>query len=823
MAKRCLIILCFLLIECLSKPALQPLQIKFDYSHLNIEDLYIKKIMKMEFAKIVNNFQKLFSIKPSVSFLYKKNKKNYERILQCETNDLELKYEKSSITKNTELLIFPRVKIKSKPNIKNNPIVTKCIQKGGNSVVIILDFVYKSINSMKNLIQLNLKNKQYQWLTIKYILSAIGFNKNNFKEKKIINNILYKDKKLLKQSSLFKSYEKFQLLSNMTINKKVNTNDKYIDHWPNFAHFNDIMREKITPKINIPSITEMTLNAMNSLGYNVNPCELVLYNNKCYRPNQKCFNAFDYENYYLHYTLDNNKKRWICYYKTEEHFKKKQCSKDYGVILSNEEIFKIKLIDYARKKDFQNLVLLKPAPTCPKPHPRTVYFMSVKTKEDPYQYKYIDRAEEVTIKDPNFFVITNTFAISYNIKSLTAIYNNVLANNYKAWNFNYLWKVVETRFSDEVHLKENKYQLIGNFPKDNTYKDGLNRFYNKQKSKFPKDYNYIPETYLFPDQKDEILKKFKNYKYDPNDAWLFKPARNSFGRGIYVLNNYTDIKKAKQQQFLISRYVMNPLLIKGKKFDMRAYVLVTGMDPLKIYFYRDGYLKLTVKNFTLDHKYLNDGCVHITTSDTNLECFGGKEYKYDINIYDANSNFYSYVYFERYCAKHGINFTDIMEQFKDIFVKTFISLNSNFLDLVKQRKMLDRNLYQLYGLDLIVDNNNKVYLLELNRNPSMRNGHAVCDYMYDNIIADILNIVGIVPFSHNETQQPFDKNVYQYEDKIEEIVDDSLCEFGRPRGMFELVYPLKNNIEKYKKFYDKVRPATKLLWDKLLKSNGEYD
>ena len=105
----------------------------------------------------------------------------------------------------------------------------------------------------------------------------------------------------------------------------------------------------------------------------------------------------------------------------------------------------------------------------------------------------------------------------------------------------------------------------------------------------------------------------------------------------------------------------------------------------------------------------------------------------------------------------------------------------------------------------------------------MRDGHGVCDYMYDNIITDILNIVGIVPFNHNETQQTFDKDVYVYDDEMEEIVDDCLCEFGRPRGMFELIYPLKNNILKYKKFYEKVLPESQLLWDKLLKSNGEYN
>ena len=206
-----------------------------------------------------------------------------------------------------------------------------------------------------------------------------------------------------------------------------------------------------------------------------------------------------------------------------------------------------------------------------------------------------------------------------------------------------------------------------------------------------------------------------------------------------------------------------------------------------------------------------------------MECFDGKEYKYDIDIYDEKSHFYSYLQFERYCNKNGINYTDIMEQMKDIFVKTFISLDSNFLELIKRRNNIDRNLFQLYGLDLIIDDNYKVHLLELNRNPTMRNGHAVCEYMYDSLITDILNIIGIVPFNHNETQQPLDKDIYQYDDEIEEIVDDCLCEFGRPRGMFDLVYPLKNNVNKYKKFYERVLPESQLLWDKLLASNGEYD
>ena len=36
------------------------------------------------------------------------------------------------------------------------------------------------------------------------------------------------------------------------------------------------------------------------------------------------------------------------------------------------------------------------------------------------------------------------------------------------------------------------------------------------------------------------------------------------------------------------RYISNPYLIRGSKFDLRVYVYVTSYDPLRIYIFRDG-------------------------------------------------------------------------------------------------------------------------------------------------------------------------------------------------------------------------------------------
>ena len=299
----------------------------------------------------------------------------------------------------------------------------------------------------------------------------------------------------------------------------------------------------------------------------------------------------------------------------------------------------------------------------------------------------LENTEEVEIKNPNYFIITNADPIFYDVKYFTANYNGVFANSINNWNFNYFWKYQFVKpYIQDSNLYKNKYQYVGQFPDAHTYKDGLTQFFQKFKKKFPKDYDYLPESFIYPSQKKLIDSKFHSYIYDPKDVWLFKPARSLCAQGIQILEDYQQIKKAKYKYYLISRYIMNPMLIKNKKFDMRAYVLVTGMNPLKVYFYRDGYLKIPVNNYTLEYSHIRDGCVHITTSDTK-----GKEYKYDTDIYDENSNFWSYLFFERYCQRYGINYTDIIEQIKDISIKTFLSLKDDFEPITKKFHFPDRN------------------------------------------------------------------------------------------------------------------------------------
>jgi len=97
--------------------------------------------------------------------------------------------------------------------------------------------------------------------------------------------------------------------------------------------------------------------------------------------------------------------------------------------------------------------------------------------------------------------------------------------------------------------------------------------------------------------------------YKEKGIWIVKPVSLSRGRGIFLINHVSSVFFLLQDMFfrqvilslkikpdqiplddnlVVSKYIPNPLLVEGFKFDIRLYVAVTSFDPLVFYLYEEG-------------------------------------------------------------------------------------------------------------------------------------------------------------------------------------------------------------------------------------------
>ena len=134
-------------------------------------------------------------------------------------------------------------------------------------------------------------------------------------------------------------------------------------------------------------------------------------------------------------------------------------------------------------------------------------------------------------------------------------------------------------------------------------------------------YDFFPGTYVLPADYGLFVEEFKNHP--TGTIWIMKPTGSAQGKGIFLfskLQQINDWKKdhnwkegnAQAANYVVQRYIHNPQLIGGKKFDLRLYVLVTSYNPLVVYMYRSGFARFSSFRYNTNHKNLGDTFVHLT-------------------------------------------------------------------------------------------------------------------------------------------------------------------------------------------------------------------
>lgn len=687
---------------------------------------------------------------------------------------------------------------------------------------------------------------EFRWRVIQKVFQFLGMTPHHLSWDSV--RINYKN--FPGPFNYYETFKKYNRL--MGIKRSLNAsppnykfaNDTVHKNWQRTMGLNDIFygwRQGNFQRSAIGEISAHVFEDTNYQNFKLSRYDFFKINKICLRLDKNCLRNDQLVFKYLYdYSFDTDEEYFMYYMNTYQSYKNNKCSKYYGELLSKEFMdaneltlnYDISPEYYTNNKKFamkkkggypaensfytqQSVYLINPSKKCPKKHPRTVFFVNTYNKKSYSQLK--KELKKNLDLDLDHEIITNPkYFLSYSLTAEREIFAEVmLQNNFLPRNLtqdeNVIWAPSAKR--NDLHL--NKYQKKYRFLHPQIFKDGLSKFYNKMHKKFPNDYNFVPETYIYPSQKEEIIKKFKNYKYDPNvdDIWMFKPSSGSEGSGIFIIKDWDDIKDVKTK-YVLNKYLMKPFLMFGRKFDIRFYVLLTGVAPLKIYVYREGYIRLPTMNYTLDEKELKNGYVHITNTVCNEKNIG--VYMDAENLDDRRSNVWRIKLFEDWARENNLGFDEIKKKIYDIFIKMSISFYEQLLEGNKEGILEDRNIMQIYGYDIMIDENKEPVLIEINSKPSIAKDNTMETYSHYMMVPDVLNIAGVVPFAHDETLELYDKDVYEYDDKVQEIVDEALCEFERPMGMFDRIFPLKENIEKYRKFFDKVGPENERLWKTML-------
>ena len=403
--------------------------------------------------------------------------------------------------------------------------------------------------------------------------------------------------------------------------------------------------------------------------------------------------------------------------------------------------------------------------------------------EEYYQYeKYLDnlgliRSKEI-YADNNFFL------------SKRAV--NLLRNSGSSYNINSLRKYYRL-FGYLVFLKKEFYFQ-----------------YTEMKKRFNDDYDFMPETYSYPKDKDIIYKKFENYTLSFDNLWFVKPTNSFGGKGIKIFRSLDKIKD--KEEYILNKYIVNLDLINNKKYDFRLYILVTGLKPLRIYLNQEGLIRIASQNFSLTKQSLGDKYVHLTNTGINSN---SKNFIVPNNDGSEEANIWNFHTYANYLKRKKVDYNKIRDKIKDIVIKSMISVYQNLTEELDKNNLNDINFFDILGFDIIITDEYEPILLEINSGPSTTMYNKLDKPIKTNLFADSLNIAGISIFS---------KNVFNKKDnsfiKVEDRVNNAFCELDRPRGDFELIFPLKENINIYEKFFKGINSIENtLFWKRILKNS----
>jgi len=276
-----------------------------------------------------------------------------------------------------------------------------------------------------------------------------------------------------------------------------------------------------------------------------------------------------------------------------------------------------------------------------------------------------------------------------------------------------------------------------------------------------------PETYVMGVRKD-CAAFFRQAANEPETVWVMKIPGKSQGDGTVVNPDIEELRKewlvdleasvddleckliSTQENKVAQRYIRNPLLLEGKKMEIRTYWLIACLEP-PIVLYHDGTVRLTTTNYS-DGDWKNP-LKHITNT---------KQQKlHDPNYHRTEAQRkWSLDQLAEYLEKEGI-----IQQKAETWLDEYLRPNlKKYIGIVvsgawptllteKQNPGWDGR-FEILGMDVIMDTELRLWLTEIQLGPGISLDPGIKSVLLPIMLEELANIVLEVDRDLREGRQP---------------------------------------------------------------------
>lgn len=197
-----------------------------------------------------------------------------------------------------------------------------------------------------------------------------------------------------------------------------------------------------------------------------------------------------------------------------------------------------------------------------------------------------------------------------------------------------------------------------------------------------------------------FLQSFPQYteKYSTlgSTAWITKPAASFGGEGIQVFWSPQKLQKyllTERRPHIVQKYLERPLLAQGRKFDIRVFILLT-LDKIQVHEFM--YARVAPDPYV-------SGSEEIRSNITNISLYNEFEMAKSMEEVGVNRQ----------------EIIDFVRQLKPLFQKA--------QQIERDYHLQERITFQTFdfmGLDIILDENRKPWLLEINKEPGFNSSRG---------------------------------------------------------------------------------------------------